>query len=190
MWVPLAQAPCKITSVSLRVQPGMEVAAIREAQAALRATNPNLMAQKVTTLRAQVDQTTVRERLLMSLASGFGSIALLLAAVGLYGTLAYAVARRTREIGVRLAPGAQRRAVLQLILGECMLLVAGDIIAGFPLALAAGYLLRAFLFGVTPYDLTALVGAAAVLTAVALIAAFVPAHRASRVDPVAALKYE
>jgi predicted permease len=190
MWAPLAQAPFKITSVSLRVQPGMEAAAIRAAQAALRATNPNLMVQRVTTLRAQVDQATVRERLLLNLASAFGSIALLLAAIGLYGTLAYAVARRTREIGVRLALGAQRRAVLRSILGECLLLVAGGMIAGFPLSLAAGYLLRTFLFGITPYDVAALVGAAAVLTAVALLAAFAPAHRASRVDPIAALKYE
>jgi predicted permease len=190
MWVPLAQAPFKISSISLRIQPGMEAGVAREAQGALRATNPNLMVQRVTTLRAQVDQATIRERLLLNLASGFGGIALLLAAVGLYGTLAYAVARRTKEIGVRLALGAQRSAVLRSMLGECLLLVAGGMIAGVPLSFAAGYLLRAFLFGVSPYDLAALVGAAAVLTAVALLAAFVPAHRASRVDPIAALKYE
>ena len=148
------------------------------------------MVRKVTTLRAQVDQATARERLLLSLASGFGGIALLLAAVGLYGTLAYAVARRTREIGVRLALGAQRASVLRLVLGECLILVAGGMLAGVPLSLAAGYFLRSFLFGVVAYDMPTLIGAGSVLTAVALLAALAPARRASRVDPMLALKYE
>jgi ABC-type antimicrobial peptide transport system permease subunit len=144
----------------------------------------------VTTLRARVDQATAREQLLLRLASAFGGIALLLAAVGLYGTLAYAVARRTREIGVRLALGAQRGSVLRLVLGESLLLVAAGIVVGLPLSLAAGYLLRSFLFGVTAYDIPTLIGAGAVLTTVALLAAFLPARRASRVDPMSALKYE
>jgi predicted permease len=190
MWVPLAQAPFKISSVSLRVRVGAEASVIREVRAALTATSPHLMVRKVTTLRAQVDQTTARERLLLRLASAFGTIALLLAAVGLYGTLAYAVARRTREIGVRLALGAQRGSVLRLVLGESLILVAGSMLAGVPLSLAAGYLLRSFLFGVTAYDMPTLIGAFAVLTAVSLLAAFVPARRASRVDPMLALKYE
>jgi ABC-type antimicrobial peptide transport system permease subunit len=148
------------------------------------------MARTVTTLRTQVDQASARERLLLGLASGFGGIALLLAAVGLYGTLAYAVARRTREIGIRLALGAPREAVLRLVLGESLRLVVGGMLAGMPLSLAAGYLLRSFLFGATPHDMPALIGSSAVLTAVALVAAFAPARRASRVDPMAALKYE
>jgi len=190
MWVPLSQAPFKISSVSLRVQPGAESAVIRQAQASLTAISPNLMVRKVTTLSAQVDQATARERLLLTLASGFGALALLLAAVGLYGTLAYAVARRTREIGVRLALGAQREAVVRLVLGESLISVAGGMLAGIPLSLAAGYALRAFLFGVSAHDIPALAGACAVLTVVALLAAFVPARRASRVDPIVALKYE
>jgi len=190
MWVPLAQAPFKISSVSLRVRPGAEAAAIREARAALTATSPHLMVRKVTTLRAQVDQATAREQLLLRLASAFGGIALLLAAVGLYGTLAYAVARRTREIGVRLALGAQRGSVLRLVLGESLILVAVGMVVGLPLSLAAGYLLRSFLFGVTAYDIPTLIASGAVLTTVALLAAFVPARRASRVDPISALKYE
>jgi predicted permease len=190
MWVPLAQAPFKITSVSLRVQPGADAAVVREARAALKTISPDLMVRKVTTLRAQVDQATTRERLLLNLATGFGGIALLLAAVGLYGTLAYAVARRTREIGVRLALGAPRAAVVRLVLGESLILVVGGVGAGVPMSLAAGYLLRTFLFGVTAYDMPTLIGASAVLTAVSLLAAFAPARRASRVDPMAALKYE
>src|SRR4029077_17467761 len=164
--------------------------AIREARAALAAASPHLMVRDVTTLREQVDRATARERLLLSLASGFGGIALPLAAVGLYGTLAYAVARRTREIGVRLALGAPRGSVLRLGLGGYLILVANGILAGFPLSLAGGYLLRSFLFGVTAYDMPTLIGAGAVLTTVALLAAFVPARRASLVDPMSALKYE
>jgi ABC-type antimicrobial peptide transport system permease subunit len=148
------------------------------------------MVRKVTTLRAQVAQATTRERLLLRLAFAFGAIALLLAGVGLYGTLAYAVARRTREIGVRLALGAQRGSVLRLVLSESLILAAGGMLFGVPLSLAAGYLLRSFLFGVTAYDMPTLIGAGGVLTAVALLAAFVPARWASRVDPMLALKYE
>jgi predicted permease len=190
MWVPLAQAPFKISSVSLRIQPGAGAAVAREARAALTATSPHLMVRNVKTLRAQVDQATARERLLLSLALAFGGIALLLAAVGLYGTLAYGVARRTREIGVRLALGAQRGSVLRLVLVDCLILVAGGMLVGVPLSLAAGYLLRSFLFGVTAYDVPTLIAAGVVLTGVALSAAFAPARRASRVDPILALKYE
>jgi len=190
IWVPLAQAPFKISSVSLRIQAGAESAATREARSALTATSPHLMVQKVTTLRAQVDQNTGRERLLLNLASSFGGMALLLAAVGLYGTLAYAVARRTQEIGVRLALGAQRGSVLRLMLYDSLVLALAGMLVGVPLSLAAGYLLRGFLFGVTPYDIATLTGAGAVLGIVALAAAFVPARRASRVDPILALKYE
>lgn len=190
MWVPLAQAPFKITSVSLRVQPGTDAAVVRQAETALTAASPYLMVRKVTTLGAQVDQATARERLLLTLASSFGGLALILAAIGLYGTLAYAVTRRTREIGVRLALGAQRAAVLRMVLSEALVLVAGGMLTGLPLSLAAGYFLRTFLFGVTTYDTPALIGACAVLVVVAVIAALVPARRASRVDPILALKYE
>ena len=107
------------------------------------------MVRKVTTLRAQVDQATAREQLLLRLASAFGGIALLLAAVGLYGTLAYAVARRTREIGVRLALG-RTGSVLRLVFAESLLLVAVGIVVGLPLSLAAGYLLRSFLSASPP----------------------------------------
>jgi ABC-type antimicrobial peptide transport system permease subunit len=137
-----------------------------------------------------VDQNTGRERLLLNLASSFGGMALLLAAVGLYGTLAYAAARRTQEFGVRLALGEQRGSVLRLMLYDSLVLVLAGMLVGVPLSLAAGYLLRGFLFGVTPYDIATLTGAGTVLGIVALAAAFVPARRASRVDPILALKYE
>jgi predicted permease len=190
MWVPLAQAPYRMSSVALRVAPGMAPGVARQASAALTSTHPDLMVRRVTTLSAQVGQTTARERLLLGLAAGFGALALLLAAVGLYGTLAYAVTRRTREIGVRLALGAQPRTVVRLVLGEAWALVAGAFAAGVPLALAAGYAVRAFLFGVSPQDVATLGGACALLALAATVAAYVPARRAAGVDPMIALRYE
>jgi predicted permease len=190
MWMPLAQAPYRIRSVALRVEPGFESAVARQAEAALASTDPHLMVRKATTLSAQVDQTTARERMLLGLASGFGALALLLAAVGLYGTLSYAVERRTREIGLRLALGAPAGTVRRMVVGDALKLVASALVVGVPLVLAAGYSLRAFLFGVAPYDLAALGGAGAVLTVVALVAGYVPARRAAAVDPIVALRVD
>jgi ABC-type antimicrobial peptide transport system permease subunit len=128
--------------------------------------------------------------MLLRLASGFGALALLLAAIGLYGTLSYAVARRTREIGVRMALGARRGSVVRLVIGESLKVTAGAVLVGVPLSLAAGQLLRTFLFGITSRDIPTLAGASVILTAVSVIAAFAPAYRAGRVDPMLALKYE
>jgi predicted permease len=190
VWVPIAQAPFRVRSIALRVATGTEAAVVRRGEEVLSATAPAVMVRKVTTLAAQVDDTTSRERVLLRLASGFGGLALLLASVGLYGTLAYAVARRRREIGVRLALGAQRQAVLRMVLGEALRLVAIAVAAGVPLVLISGAALRAFLFGVEPRDTATLAGACVVLTMVAMVAAYVPARRAADVDPIVALRDE
>jgi predicted permease len=190
MWVPLAQAPHGISSVMLRVEPGFERAVARQAQATLAQTDPHLMVRRASTLSEHVARTAERERLLLGLASSFGGIALLLAAVGLYGTLAYAVARRTREIGVRLALGAETSKMLRMVLGDAARLVAGALVVGIPAALATGRTLRSFLFDVTPQDPMALGGACAVLALAALLAAYLPARRAASVDPAVALRAE
>ncbi|MEX2302035.1 MAG: ABC transporter permease [Bryobacterales bacterium] len=190
MWTPLGQATFHIKSVALRIDRGTQAAVVRETQRVLRAADNELMVRQVTTLSDQVAQSTARERLLLGLASGFGGLALLLAAIGLYGTLTHAVARRTREIGVRLALGAQRGTVLRMVVGDALRLALWGLLAGVPLALAAGYALRGFLFGVEPYDAVALSGACFVLTLVATVAAYVPARKASRVNPIEALRYE
>jgi predicted permease len=190
MWVPLAQAPFRITSVALRVEPGAAAAVTRQATATLGEADAQLMVRRVTTLAAQVEDTTARERLLLAFAAGFGCLALLLAAVGLYGTLAYAVSGRTREIGVRLALGAEPRTVLRMVLSEAWALVVGAFLVGMPLAVGGGQILRAFLFGVAPQDPATLAGACAVLALVATLAAYVPARRAAAVDPMVALRYE
>jgi len=190
MWVPIVQAPFPASSIALRTLPGIEAAITRQAEELLRATDPEVMVRKTTTLSAQIAGNTARERLLLGLSSVFAAVAILLAAIGLYGTLAYAVNRRTREIGVRLAFGAQREAVLRLILTDALRLVAGALAVGVPMTLAAGHALRAMLFGVTPTDPVALAGAAGVLSLAVLLAAYIPARRASRVDPIVALRWE
>jgi len=123
-------------------------------------------------------------------ATGLGLLALLLAAIGIYGVMAYAVAQRTREIGVRMALGANRRDVLRLILGQGMWLVALGAMLGGAGGAAFSRLLRSFLFGLSPFDPIAYVAIVSLLTAVAVVACLVPARRATKVDPMVALRFE
>ena len=116
--------------------------------------------------------------------------AVLLAALGLYGLISYAVARRTNEIGIRMALGAKRSQVLWMVLKETLLLVAAGAVVGVPLALGATRFVRSQLFGVEPYDPVTLVLAVLLLTTVTAVAGFLPALRASRVDPMVALRHE
>ena len=190
MWMPMAQAPFRMSSVALRVEPHAEAAVAKQAETVLKETDGHLMVRRITTLSAQLQANTARERLLLGLSSGFGSLAVLLAGVGLYGTLAYAVRRRTREIGIRLAFGANHHAVLSMIMGDALKLVAMGISVGVPIAVAGGYSLRAFLFGVEPVDPAAIAAACAVLAIAALLAAYIPARRAAAVDPLVALRWE
>lgn len=125
-----------------------------------------------------------------TLAASFGLLALTLAAVGIYGVVAYTVSRRTHEIGIHMALGAQRADVLQMVLGRGMLLVGIGVIAGMAAAFAISRLIAQFLYGLSPGDPVTFGGVAAVLAAVAIVAHYVPARRALRVDPVVALRYE
>jgi ABC-type antimicrobial peptide transport system permease subunit len=122
--------------------------------------------------------------------SFFGVLAMLLASIGLYGTMAYAVSRRTSEIGLRLALGARRCDVLWMVVRESLALVFIGAAAGVPVALAGGRLISSLLFGISPADPLTLVVATLLLTAVAALASWVPAHRASRMDAMTALRYE
>jgi ABC-type antimicrobial peptide transport system permease subunit len=124
------------------------------------------------------------------LVGGFAALALLLGVVGLYGVIAYSVSQRTREIGVRMALGAQRSSVYQLILKEAGWLIAFGILAGLLCSIAATSLTRKLLFGVQPWDWTTLAGVALLLGMAAMLASYLPAHRAASVNPVDALRAE
>jgi ABC-type antimicrobial peptide transport system permease subunit len=120
----------------------------------------------------------------------FGGVAVLLAALGLYGLISYAVARRSNEIGIRMALGAKKHQVLWMVLRETLWLVAGGVVTGVPLAVGATRFVRAQLFGVEPYDPLTLASAVVLLATVATIAGYLPALRAARVDPMVALRQE
>jgi predicted permease len=190
MWMPLQQAIYRISSIDLRVQPGSEAAVSQQAAAVLQSVNPYLMVRRSTTLADQVQGTAARERLLLTLSTAFGGFALLLAAIGLHGMLAYKVARRTREIGVRLALGAQRASVVRIFVTDALALAAASAAIGIPLSLVAGWSLRTFLFGIAPRDPWTMAAACGVLAFTVLMASVVPAFRASRVDPALTLRAE
>jgi len=161
-----------------------------ELRRVVRELDADLPLFRMRTVAAQREEAVQLERTVAQLASTFAGIATLLAAIGLYGLLAHGVARRTREIGVRMALGAQRGQVFGVILKESLLYLAIGLAGGLPLALWLGRLLEAQLYGLTARDPAVLAGAVAVLTLTVLTAAYVPARRAARVDPAVALRYE
>ena len=142
------------------------------------------------TLENQLDETLSTERLIALLSTVFGALATVLAALGLYGVMAFVVARRTREIGLRMALGAPRSWVLWLVMREVLLLLAGGLFAGVPAAYLLSRYVSSELFGVTPADAWTAAAAIAVLGLVAAVSGFVPARRASAIDPLTALRYE
>jgi predicted permease len=167
--------------------PASLATAIRRDVQAVAATVP---IGQPSTLSAQIDRSLVKERLMTRILGAFAALALLLASVGLYGVLGYAVTRRTNEIGIRMALGATRGTVLWSVLRESWMLVATGVAIGIPAALMLTRLLSSLLYGVTPTDPWVLGGAVACLFFVALVAASQPAWRALRVDPLVALRYE
>ena len=144
----------------------------------------------VTTLSDQLNENLDQERLIAQLVSFFGALALVLACIGLYGVMTQGVARRTNEIGIRMALGAKRGNIAWMILRETLYLVLAGLLIGVPAALLGARLISTQLFGMSPTDPITLVGAAVILTLVALLAGYLPARRASRVNPLTALRYE
>jgi macrolide transport system ATP-binding/permease protein len=156
----------------------------------LEGIDPNLSITDLRSFSAQVAGNFDEERLVARLTTLFGILALTLACVGLYGVMSYFVARRTSEIGIRMALGATRSSVLGMILRGAILEVLIGLVFGIPAALYAGYLMKSLLYGVGSYDLTALVGAPLTLMLCAAGAAMIPARRAATIDPMRALRTE
>jgi predicted permease len=180
-----------LTNLTLHVKTETEPTAVAESlRAELKALDPHLPLYNVKTLATEIDESLVNERLVTWLSSAFGLLATLLTALGLYGVLTFSVARRTREIGIRVALGAQRRDVFKLIMIRGVVLVAIGALVGVGASIAFSRLLESLLFGVKPNNVATLLLVSVGLVAIALVACWIPARRATRVDPLVALRYE
>ena len=161
-----------------------------EVRRALGEIDSNLPLVSVITINEWVDHFLSREQLVSNLTSFFSLLALLLACIGLYGVMSYNVVRRTNEIGIRIALGAETGGVLWLVLKESLLLLGAGVVVGVPVALAAMRLVRNQLFGLSPSDPITLCGAILLIGLVTMLAGYLPARRATKVDPMVALRYE
>jgi predicted permease len=168
-------------------EPKAVAASVRET---LREIDPKLPVIKIDTIGEQLDDLLVQERLITTLATSLGFLGTLLACLGLYGVVSYTVARRTSEIGIRMALGATPANVLRMVLKESLWLVVGGIAAGVPCAIAATKLVSSKLFGVTAADPMTISIGIGLMFSVAMLAALIPAGKASRVDPMTALRHE
>jgi predicted permease len=189
MYVPHLQAGTSGANIAVRTagDPLSTISGIREA---VRTVDPNLPIMDVYTQVEQIERRFQQEKLFAQAYTLFGALALALAAIGLFGLMSYSVARRTNEIGIRMALGAERRTVLGMVLSESMILVAIGVAIGLAIAIGAGRLVASLLFGVVPNDALTMVLATIVMVLVAAVAGYLPAWRASRVDPMVALRYE
>jgi len=190
-YLPFHQANTGFGEMTLVVQTGDDPTSIAAAvRRETRAMDPAMPMFEVETLATQVSASLREERLLAMLSSGFGLLALLLSCLGLYGILSYAVEQRTKEIGVRMALGADRRDVLLLVLSDALRLVLLGAALGIPAALAASRLVASQLYGISAADPVAIGLATLALLGVAAVAGYLPARRATRVDPLTALRYD
>jgi predicted permease len=190
-YIPYRQDLQHLSSMCLAVRTsGNPRALARMVREELRKVAPNLPVLRVNSIEDQLDDVLVQERLIATLSGFFGVLAALLASLGLYGVMSYTAARRTREIGVRLALGATRTGVQRMVLKESLLLVMAGVAIGVPVTLAAARLVSARLFGVSAADTLTIAGASVLMIAVAGLAGYLPARRASKVDPIVALRHE
>jgi ABC-type antimicrobial peptide transport system permease subunit len=167
--------------------PDQEYAAVRTA---IHKMDAQLPVFGMRTLNEQVDRTLTTERLVASLSSMFGFLATFLAAIGLYGVMAYSVTRRTREIGIRMALGAKSAAVVWMLMAEVLMLAAAGIVIGVPSAWMLGKFVESQLYGVHGRDIATIAGAALLIALVAGLAGFGPGRRAVRIQPMEALRWE
>jgi putative ABC transport system permease protein len=191
IYVPLAQTPFPIRNMYLTVRASGDPAAMTSAiQNSVHALDASLPVYEVKTMDAWLDTTVSPRRFNVALLLAFGALALTLAAIGTYGVIAYSVSQRTQEIGIRMALGASRQDVLRLVIGGGLRLAAAGVLIGVALSLAAGRLISTLLFGVRASDPLTFSAVAAMLLGTAFFAAWIPARRATRVDPMVALRYE
>jgi predicted permease len=190
IYLPTAQTPRQGAGGQFLIRSSLPqaeiVAAVRRV---LAETNPAI-GVSFQGFKTMIEESVLRERLLATLSGFFGLLALLLACIGLYGILSYNVSSRTSEIGIRMALGARRRDVLWLVLREALLMVIIGLAVGLPMIWAVTRLASTLLFGLTPTDPVSLLLAALLMIAVAMMAGYLPARRATRVDPMVALRYE
>lgn len=180
-----------LMNLTLHVKTDTDPAVVAESlRAGLKTLDPHLPLYNVKTLSTEIDESLVQERLVTWLSSAFGLLATLLTALGLYGVLTFSVARRTREIGIRVALGAQRRDVFKLIMIRGVVLVGVGVLIGVGASIALARVLESMLFGVEANNIATLVIVSVGLVVVALLACYLPARRATQVDPLVALRYE
>lgn len=188
-WVSLYQFPSYMHTLAVRVSgdPTQVASSVRRV---IQNTERNLPVSWTTTLADEVSDSLVRERAIAQLSTFFAGLALLLAAIGLYGTISFAVARRTTEIGIRMALGAKQTGVLGMVMKDAMMLVGAGVLAGLPLALLATREMASLLYGIGSIDVYSVLGSVTALAAVAAVAGYLPARRAASVDPMVALRHE
>jgi hypothetical protein len=191
IYLPIPQyvEPIKRLALAARCS-GEAITLAAQVRRQIQSVRAPLFILNISTMEKHIAQTLLRERLVATLSMTFGTIVLVLASIGLYGLLAYAVTARTNEIGIRMALGATRSGVVWMILREGFALAGGGILLGVPGVLALGQIVKALLYGVEPFDLLALVSAALLLLVLAGVAAVLPGRRASLLDPSTALRRE
>jgi predicted permease len=190
-FIPFTQVPDFVDTMYFEVRTAGDPAAIvPEVRDVVRGTDPDLPLMSLSTQIEQTASALTQERLFARLASFFGLTALLLACIGLYGTMAYSVVRKTHEIGIRMALGAKPGHVFGLVLRQGFLLTLAGTVIGIMAGAALTHLIASMIYGVRPTDPLTFAAVSLLLTGIALLACYVPARRAMRIDPLVALRYE